>query len=242
MWGTEVGDPITLSSLWPRHAVGARLLSALLCCANMVSYCLDSVPLARWCQRSFFPGFAGGWGVLAVGQFMLIALPSWAFGVLAATFVGAPSGLFTMLAWVTAVTIPALNLILPACFALAASGRKAKEVACDHALLAAAASRAEAGVTHEAGFVLEVPQPSAGSVLDSSGRGSTRYNTTLVVRLSTCQRAGALGVLIIGLGSLLVCLYAAVGKSIDAEVRGPQVIGCVGWQIYHSNGTHFHGW
>ena len=40
----------------------------------------------------------------------------------------------------------------------------------------------------------------------------------------------------------MLARYGAIGRSIDASVRGPTVIGCEGWEIYHSNGTHFHGW
>ena len=86
-WGTTVSDPITLSAHWPKSDPAARALSAFLCVANFVGYCLDSVPLARWCQRRFLPSFRGGWSVCAVGTYALASLPAFAFGLLASILV-----------------------------------------------------------------------------------------------------------------------------------------------------------
>ena len=32
------------------------------------------------------------------------------------------------------------------------------------------------------------------------------------------------------------------GRTLVASVRGPEIIGCEGWGIYHTNGTAFSGW
>ena len=74
---------------WPRSSFAGRLLSSLLCLSNFVGYCLDSVPLARWCQRRFVPRFSGRWDLRSVGRYALISAPAWVFGVLVAVFVGA---------------------------------------------------------------------------------------------------------------------------------------------------------
>ena len=95
-----------------------------------------------------------------------------------------------VLAWVTALTVPALNQLVPAAMVL--HGRMG----------AAKASR----------------------------------------RWAPSERAAAACLFIVGLGALAICLYGAAGKSANANVRGPQVIGCKGWEIYHSNGTEFRGW
>ena len=50
-WGLSVEDPISLSAYWPSRAPAARAHSGVLALANYVGFCLDSVPLARWCQR-----------------------------------------------------------------------------------------------------------------------------------------------------------------------------------------------
>ena len=60
--------------------------------------------------------------------------------------------------------------------------------------------------------------------------------------LTRSERQAARCLLAVGLLALCICLYGAVGKTANAEVRGPEVIGCIGWEIYHSNGTHFKGW
>jgi len=126
LWGVDnVTDPITISPAWPAQSPAARLLSAFLCIANFVGYCLDSVPLARWCQRHWMPRFRNEWSASNVSEYALTSLPAFIFALIASVFVGQPGGVFTMLAWATALTVPALNLILPAVFALVAHSRSA---------------------------------------------------------------------------------------------------------------------
>ena len=234
-WGTTVADPITLSPHWPGHAPAARAVSGFLCVANFVGYCLDSVPLARWCQRRFVPSFRGGWSARSMGIFALASLPAFAFALLASILVGAPGGLFTMLAWCTALTVPACNLILPACFALVASSRERVAQAGLVTASPQAFSSAEKHVQQQA-------RGSDSSPREASQRGESSPCGLVVLKLSSSQRNVARAVLAVGIGAFAICLIGAVGKLADASVRGPQVIGCLGWEIYHSNGTHFHGW
>ena len=60
-WGGDVGDPVALSPAWPSRAPAARGASLLLALANGISYALDSIPLARFCQRVWAPDFDDGW-------------------------------------------------------------------------------------------------------------------------------------------------------------------------------------
>lgn len=48
LWGADVDDPVSLFRAWPKNAPAARVLAAFLCIGNIVSYCLDSIPLCRW--------------------------------------------------------------------------------------------------------------------------------------------------------------------------------------------------
>ena len=194
-------------------------------------------------QRTFVPAFAGGWDGRAIGHYALISAPTWSFGVVAATFVGAPSGLFTMLAWATALTVPALTLLLPSSFALAAAD--AADAAAANADGIAAAEELAGGsklpptvaVRSDGPLLLLPNEGMAEGGGASSGGGAPRVRLALGRR----WRAAAHAVRLTGVLSLAICLYAAVGKTANPTVRGPQVIGCVGWEIYKSNGSHFRG-
>ena len=201
---------------WPKSSFAGRMLSSLLCLSNFVGYCLDSVPLARWCQRRFVPHFSGQWDMRSVGRYALISAPAWVFGVFAAVFVGAltlaapfllrsaraspspsagsPSGLFVMLSWVTALTVPACNLIFPSIFTLCALGPPPP------------AAR-QAALTRSLMSDVEAPTP---------GR---------CIRQSITRTEGVIAacVLLWGLFALVICTYAAIGKTFDPIVRGPQV-------------------
>jgi ABC-type phosphate/phosphonate transport system permease subunit len=61
----------------------------LLLASNLVSYALDSVPLVRYCQRTFHPSFdVHDWSWKAVLRYALLSLPTFLFGLLAALTVG----------------------------------------------------------------------------------------------------------------------------------------------------------
>jgi amino acid permease len=259
-WGASVEDPVTRSLHWPKESASARLLSALLCVANFVAYCLDSVPLARWCQRRFLPHFKeGDWGAAAIGRYALCALPPFVVGLVASVFVGQPGGLFTMLAWTTALTVPGLNMVLPAVMSLSRGhrggsacarigGQRASAVA-----LSPLASQQGLGLgginaSSGGGGGGGVPPPPLGDadrvalVQVGGGEGGGEGEPPLKKPTMPQRTPVACAVAVVGVAALAVCFYGAFGKTLNASVRGPQVIGCVGWEIYHSNGTHFHGW
>lgn len=233
-WGSSVEDPITLSAPWPHGTAAARTFSALLCVANFVGYCLDSVPLARWCQRRLLPSFKGGWSGVAIGSYALCALPPFVVALVISVFVGQPGGLFTMLAWTTALTVPALNMVLPAAMALS-SGRGATPTW----LLGVVGASGDGDGIDTAAATPSAPQSLAADsvALVEEGAGEQALHVTPRQRAALARVVGCVGVV-----ALVVCLLGAFGKTLNASVRGPTVIGCVGWEIYHSNGTHFRGW
>ena len=184
----------------------------------------------------------------AVCQYGAISLPAWAFGVLASVLVGAPGGLFTMLAWVTALTVPACNLICPGLFILIALHRgRAGTRAGGPSSGATTASAASVSAASSPSVRLLVGPTTTTS---SSGSGSDTLDITSAAvddvsigsHLTRADGYLASAVLAWGLLALAICLFGAVGKTADPTLRGPQVIGCQGWGIYHSSGMSFKGW
>ena len=99
-----------------------------------------------------------------------------------------------MLSWVTALTVPACNLIFPSIFTLCALGPPPP------------AAR-QAALTRSLMSDVEAPTP---------GR---------CIRQSITRTEGVIAacVLLWGLFALVICTYAAIGKTFDPIVRGPQV-------------------
>ena len=91
-WGSDLPDPISLSSAWPRESVAARALGGFLCVANFASYCLDSVPLGQFCQRRYYPSFVDNWSCKSCLVYMLLTLPAFIFALVASIAVGQPGG------------------------------------------------------------------------------------------------------------------------------------------------------
>lgn len=203
LWGASITDPISIAPMWPKADPLARVLSAVLCVGNLVSYCLDSVPLGRWTQRTFFPRFADSWTVADCARYAAITFPTFAFAVAAAVLVGQPGGLFTMLAWVTALTVPALNLLYPAACAL-----------------------------------LAPPAPTDSAHLVSATRldGQAAVGRRL---LGGNERSLAWFAVVVGAFAQGISLFGALGRTVDGDVRGPEVIGCAGWGVYRSPGMSF---
>lgn len=69
LWGADLQDPITITwaPAWPSDDPSSRALAAMLCAANAISYCLDSIPLARACQVSSGDANGGGRALGAAG-------------------------------------------------------------------------------------------------------------------------------------------------------------------------------
>jgi hypothetical protein len=112
-WGWNIPDPVFLIQAWPAHLASSRFMQFLILLANIVCYALDSVPLVRYCQTVWVPTFADDWSPRSILVYLGISLPTFLFGVVAAIVVG---NLFTMLAFVTAVTVPWVTQIIPATF------------------------------------------------------------------------------------------------------------------------------
>ncbi len=138
----------------------------------------------------------------------------------ASVLVGQPGGLFTMLAWTTALTVPSLTLVFPAACAICArapTGLTLALVADDAA--ANTAASAPPGPTHFRAPV-DLAQSAGHEPRPLLGR-SQRAIAWIVLAVGVCASAG--------------CFYAAVGRSVNATVRGPTTIGCPGWMIYQSD-------
>lgn len=127
-WGPDIPNPITISTSWEvlsgpdipgsfgaaaaSPQLWARIFNLLLFVANLVSYGLDSIPLANACLRAKHGPLAEvDWTCVGWCRYLVVSLPSWAFGFVASVFM--PS-LFDMLAFVTALTTPWATQIFPA--------------------------------------------------------------------------------------------------------------------------------
>uniref|UniRef100_A0A7S2QCH7 Amino acid transporter transmembrane domain-containing protein n=1 Tax=Zooxanthella nutricula TaxID=1333877 RepID=A0A7S2QCH7_9DINO len=121
-WGYDIGDPVTLTKVgaWSEGSALSKALSACLLVGNVVSYMLDSVPLGRFCQRSWAPGFADTWSPASVARYALYTLPTWLFALLLSLAV---PNLFVLLAFTTAFTVPWVTQIYPAVLYLALHSR-----------------------------------------------------------------------------------------------------------------------
>merc|ERR1712139_293218 len=78
---------------------------------NFVSYMLDSVPLGRWIQKTFFPDFKDTWSCGDVMKYVMYTLPAWLFGVLMAVFF---PNLEFLIEVVTFMTTPWVTMVFPA--------------------------------------------------------------------------------------------------------------------------------
>jgi len=112
-WGYDVTDPITLVKVeaWEQGNWLNTALSFFLLVGNFVSYMLDSVPLARWCQKVWVPGFADTWSWGDIGTYLLCTLPTFLFGLVLSIAI---PNLFVLLACTTALTVPWVTQIYPA--------------------------------------------------------------------------------------------------------------------------------
>jgi len=112
-WGYDVTDPIMLTKIpaWEQGNALSVMLSAFLLVGNYVSYMLDSVPLARHCQKVWAPSFQDTWSIGDMARYATYTLPTFLFGLVLAVFV---PNLFVLLAITTALTVPWVTQIYPA--------------------------------------------------------------------------------------------------------------------------------
>lgn len=111
-WGSDLPDPVNISSPWVAHANDplARIMALLLLLVNIISYSLDSVPLVRNFQRAWFPTFRDDYSTSSIFKYLGISLPSFALALGLALTV---DNLFLMLAFVTCFTVPQVTQIVP---------------------------------------------------------------------------------------------------------------------------------
>ena len=217
-WGWDVNDPVTFGTvsnplLYPADSSRSRVLNALLFLSCLISYALDSVPLARSCRDHFQPSLSlSDWSFRGCTAYLLVTLPTFAFAVLAALFV--PS-LFCMLAIVTALTVPWANYVFPALLHLADEAESNSNDGEDDQL------RPE-----KKSLLLDATATSSSSCSPSSS--SSSYALSFPPAPS---RALAHVVLLTGVVVFILCAFAAVGKLAIEELRGPVVVGCHGWLV-----------
>eukprot|EP00439_Symbiodinium_sp_Y106_P008097 s56_g1.t1 len=113
-WGYEVGEVISITAgvgAWVPGTAVNTIFSCFKLGGNFVSYMLDTVPLCRFCQRSWAPSFRDTWSVFDVMRYLGYTLPTFILALILATFV--PS-IGTLLDFVTALTTPWVTQIYPA--------------------------------------------------------------------------------------------------------------------------------
>ncbi|CAE7390054.1 PRMT7 [Symbiodinium sp. CCMP2456] len=113
-WGYEVGEVISITGGVGAWVPGTALNTIFSCFklgGNFVSYMLDTVPLCRFCQRSWAPSFKDTWSVSDVMRYLGYTLPTFILALILATFI--PS-IGTLLDFVTALTTPWVTQIYPA--------------------------------------------------------------------------------------------------------------------------------
>mmetsp|Transcript_38209 Transcript_38209/g.69563 ORF Transcript_38209/g.69563 Transcript_38209/m.69563 type:complete len:474 (+) Transcript_38209:60-1481(+) len=114
-WGYNVGEVVTLTKgvegAWAPGSATNTAFNVFLLTGNFVSYMLDSVPLARFCQRQWAPNFKDTWSCADIFQYLVYTMPTFLFGLLLAVCV--PS-IRTLLDFTTAFTTPWVTQIYPA--------------------------------------------------------------------------------------------------------------------------------
>ena len=205
-WGWNVNDPMFLGTaddfeLWPAADMRSRLANFFWFVSCIISYALDSVPLARTCQRAWAPDFdLDDWSLKGCATYLLITLPTFVFAVTLSVFV--PS-LFCMLAIATALTVPWANQVYPAWLYWKASSGVVSAVG-------------------ESGEPLLPPTTTREIVVHDEWMERCRVEKkgwrVLLV--------GGMGLLM-----FVVCAGGAVGKLYFEDLRGPTTVGCDGWII-----------
>jgi len=226
-WGWDIPDPSYAIPSWPSSLPASRVMHSLILLANLVSYALDSVPLVRYCQRVWKPQFdLNDWSPRALGLYLLLSLPSFVFGVLAALVVG---NLLALLAFVSALSVPWVTQILPALFYFKWRRR----------LSSLPPSSFLSGRYHHSPWLLALPSPPP-SLPPSSSLSFANPHLLLPaesqggmhVALSLKEKLLLLLVGGVGIINFLVCAAAAVGKVSANELRGHTQIGCGKWTVY----------
>jgi len=118
-WGYNVGYVVGLTGVvpgtaavtaWGAGTVSNNFLQIFALIGNFVSYMLDSVPLGRYCQKKWAPGFTDKWSTGDIMKYFAYTFPAFLFGLAAAIFF--PS-LDFLIGVVTFMTTPWVTMVYP---------------------------------------------------------------------------------------------------------------------------------
>ena len=113
-WGYNVGEVIAITAgvgAWVPGTTINTAFNVFQLGGNFVSYMLDSVPLSRFCQKSWAPNFKDTWTLPDICRYLGYSLPTFLSALFLSTFT--PS-INTLLDFVTALTTPWVTQIYPA--------------------------------------------------------------------------------------------------------------------------------
>jgi hypothetical protein len=113
-WGYNVGDVIIITSGVAAWKAGTSINTAFnvfQLIGNFISYMLDSIPFARFCQKSWAPEFTDTWSPRDIFLYLCYTLPTFIFALFLSIFVPSVN---TMLDFTTALTSPWVTQIYPA--------------------------------------------------------------------------------------------------------------------------------
>ncbi|CAE8618906.1 unnamed protein product, partial [Polarella glacialis] len=113
-WGFDVGQVIAITqgvAAWKTGSVINTAFNVFQLAGNFVSYMLDSVPLARYCQKTWAPGFKDTWSAGDIVRYAGYSMPTFLFGVFLS--IAVPS-VDTLLDFTVALTTPWVSQIYPA--------------------------------------------------------------------------------------------------------------------------------
>lgn len=118
-WGFNQGYVASLTgqlpgtakvNAWTAGQLNTTLLQVFALVGNFVSYMLDSVPLGRFCQKTWAPTFQDTWSASDIVRYMGYTFPQFALGLLLAVFF--PS-LNLLIDVVTCMTTPWVTMVYP---------------------------------------------------------------------------------------------------------------------------------
>merc|ERR1712070_1004268 len=109
--GTFLAPDSAQVAAWTAGNTTTIILQVFALTGNFVSYMLDSVPLGKFCQVAWAPGFKNTWTFGDVSRYAGYTLPSFLFGVLMAVFFPSLDFLIDL---VTFLTTPWVTMVYPA--------------------------------------------------------------------------------------------------------------------------------
>lgn len=116
-WGYNCEEVITLTpgvkdTAWKAGSFTlASFYNFFQLMGNFVSYCLDSVPLTRFCQQKWAPNYGDRYTVCDILLYMMYTLPTFLFALVIVMFIPSVN---TLLDFTTALSGPWVSHIFPA--------------------------------------------------------------------------------------------------------------------------------